>query len=362
VGLSVQHIKVRDFRSYESFDLDLDPALTILVGPNASGKTNLIEAIELLTEADSFRKPAWADVVRQGSVGGAELALVASGDDRALEVDLKIGVTGRRVYRVNGKVRRSVNQVAGVLPCVVFTPEDLRLVKDSAGKRRGALDALGAQLSPTYAKLHTDYDKVLKQRNRLLREEADGGVLDVWTTRLIEIGASLVTHRMRLFARLEREMARIYPELAQDGPLRAGYVPSWQRDGVDLLTDDPARAMEGHLRTKQAAERSRRSSISGPHRDDMTFEIAGRDARVFASQGQQRTVALAWKLAEVAVTTDIAAQRPVLLLDDVMSELDETRRHALASFVGSVAQTVITTTNLGYFDQELLDRARVVSL
>lgn len=207
MGLSVQHIKVRDFRSYESFDLDLDSALTILVGPNASGKTNLIEAIELLTEADSFRKPAWADVVRQGSAGGAELSLVASGNNRMLEVDLQIGATGRRVYRVNGKARRSVNQVAGVLTCVVFTPEDLRLVKDSAEKRRGALDALGAQLSPTYAKLRTDYDKVLKQRNRLLREEADGGTLDVWTARLIEIGSSLVTHRMRLFARLERDDA-----------------------------------------------------------------------------------------------------------------------------------------------------------
>lgn len=362
MSLSVTRLTVRDFRSYQEYDLELDPFLTILVGANAAGKTNLIEALQLLTEAESFRKPAWTDVIRIGAVQGARLALEAQGGGRVLEVDLEITGSGRRVYRVNNKTRRAVNQVAGVLPCVTFTPEDLRLVKDAAEKRRNSLDSLGSQLSPTYARLKTDYEKVLRQRNVLLREEATDEALSVWTERLIEVGSSLVVHRQRLFSRINAALVGVYSELAEDGPLEAVYLPSWVRDGVALPEEEPHQAISRHLEVKKKAERARKSTISGPHRDDVEFRIAGREARTYASQGQQRTIALAWKLAEVSVTTDIASQRPILLLDDVMSELDEKRRHALARFVGSVAQTVMTTTNLGYFEKSLLDRARVVVL
>ncbi len=362
MALSIERVRVKDFRSYESFEMDLDPSLTILVGPNASGKTNLVEAIELLTRAASFRAPSWADTVREGAVGSARLSLMATGSNRSLEVELEITRSSRRSYRVNGKPRRAVNQVAGVLPCVVFTPDDLRLVKDAAETRRAALDALGSQLSPTYARLKTDYDKILRQRNVLLREEARDEDLIPWTERLTEIGSLLITHRVRLFNRLEKAMDATYSELAQDGPLESHYVTSWERDGIQLADGDPREAMEEHLSMKKVAERSRKTTLTGPHRDDMVFRIGGREARAFGSQGQQRTIALSWKLAEVAVITEIAAQRPILLLDDVMSELDEKRRHALAAFAGSVAQTVMTTTNRGYFDEELLERAKVITL
>ncbi len=362
MGLSVTRLKVRDFRSYPEYELELDPFLTILVGANAAGKTNLIEALQLLTEAESFRRPSWADVVRLGAEQGARLSLEAQGAGRVLEVDLEISPAGRRVYKVNGKTRRAVNQIAGVLPCVIFTPEDLRLVKGAAEKRRTALDSLGAQLSPTYARLKIDYEKILRQRNALLREEAPDEALSVWTERLISVGSSLVVHRQRLFSRINEALVRVYSELAEDGPLEAAYLPSWVRDGVSVAEAEPREAMSRHLEVKRTAERARKSTISGPHRDDVEFHIAGKEARTYASQGQQRTISLAWKLAEVSVTTDIAAQRPILLLDDVMSELDEKRRHALAGFAGSVAQTVMTTTNLGYFEKALLDRARVVAL
>jgi DNA replication and repair protein RecF len=210
--------------------------------------------------------------------------------------------------------------------------------------------------------LRTDYEKILRQRNTLLREEASDEDLSPWTHRLIEVGSSLVVHRRRLFSRIKEAMIKVYSELAQDGPLEATYLTSWERDAAVSGDVEPGEAMKRHLEIKRPAERARRSTISGPHRDDIEFRIAGREARAYASQGQQRTIALAWKLAEVSVTTDIASQRPLLLLDDVMSELDEERRHALAGFVGSVAQTVMTTTNLGYFERALLDRARVVIL
>jgi len=338
----------------------LDGQLTVLAGPNAIGKTNLIEAIELLTEANSFRRPAWSETVRQGSES-AKLRLEAEGEGRRLEIELDITSQGRRVYTVNGKQRRAVTEVAGIIPCVLFTPDDLRMVKDSAERRRTALDDLGSQLSPAYARLGAEYERILRQRNRVLKEEGEAHLLDPWTERLVEVGAKLVTHRRRLFDKMESAINRIYPSLTDGGTIASRYLPSWERDGMET-GQDAAESMSRHLDSKRGVERARRVTVSGPHRDEMSFEIEGRDARTFASQGQQRTIALAWKLAEVEVITSVSAQRPVLLLDDVMSELDEKRRHALASFVGSAAQTVVTTTNLGYFEEGLLERAKVVRL
>jgi len=361
VGLSIHRVDVTDFRSYERFSLRPDCRLTVLAGPNAAGKTNLIEAIQLLTAADSFRKPSWNETVRAGAER-AVLSLEASGDGRKLEIRLEVTQNGRRKYSVNGKARRGAGHVAGILPCVIFTPDDLRMVKDSAEKRRGALDSLGGQLSPTYARLKAEYEKILRQRNALLRDGiGPGQLLDPWTERLISVGGALVGHRRRLFDRLASAMAAVYGQLAEDGALTATYVPSWERDGV-AVQGTAEDVMRLHLSARAAAEQSRGSTISGPHRDEIVFRIGDAEARAFASQGQQRTVALAWKLAEVEVVSQIASQAPVLLLDDVMSELDERRRHALTSFVGASSQTVITTTNLGYFEGDLLERARVVAL
>jgi DNA replication and repair protein RecF len=362
MGLIITKVALRDFRNYESFEIEPDPSLTILVGPNAVGKTNIVEAIELLTEADSFRKPSWADTVRIGQ-DRAELHLTAEGDGRKLTVDLDIPFKGARRYKVNGKPRRSVVRVAGIIPAVVFTPDDLRIVKDAAERRRGALDALGTQLSPSYQQLRIDYERVLRQRNAMLRDgDSSPAIFSSLTEQLIEKGSSLVAHRMRLFGRLESAMRQVYSGLVEHGSLEAHYLPSWCRDGVGCAEDEPRQAMLNHLEKKKTAEESRRTTLVGPHRDEIVFLVSGKEARAFASQGQQRTIALAWKLAEVAVITDVASQRPVLLLDDVMSELDASRRHALTSFVGEAAQTIVTTTNIGYFDESLLERAQVVEL
>jgi len=361
VGLTVTKVSLRDFRSYSEFELLPDPSLTVLAGHNAVGKTNIVEAIELLTEANSFRKPAWGETVRQGAQA-ARLELFAEGDDRSLHIQLDVSAAGRRSYQVNGKKRRAITQVAGIIPCVVFTPDDLRMVKDSAERRRSSLDDLGCQLSPSYALLKAEYERILRQRNKLLREEAAEETLEPWTDNLVDKGAKLLVHRRRLFEKMEQGIRQVYPHLTGGGVIEARYVPSWERDGIGSKEEDPEQSMWRHLRERRAAERGRRSTVSGPHRDEIVFEIEERDARTYASQGQQRTIALAWKLAEVDVITTVSSQRPVLLLDDVMSELDEKRRHALASFVGSAAQTIVTTTNLGYFDKELLERAKVVNL
>jgi DNA replication and repair protein RecF len=362
MGLVVTQLVLRDFRSYELFELDPDPSLTILVGPNAAGKTNVIEAIQLVTAGDSFRRPQWPELVRWGAQE-ASVTLHAIGENRVLETELSVGPSGRRTYRVNGKIRRRISEVAGVVPCVTFTPDDLRLVKDSADRRRGAIDGVGDQLSPAYMAARLEYERVVRQRNALLKNpEANAGVFEALTDRLVVQGALFMGHRHRLFDRVSERMSDVYTTLSQGERLKARYVPSWERGGMRDEPSSAEEALRSSLRARRAEEVARGLTLLGPHRDEVEFKVNGREARAFASQGQMRTIALAWKLAEVAVIKDIAGQAPVLLLDDVMSELDEARRHALAAFVGEAAQTFLTTTNLGYFEKDLVSRARVVSV
>ncbi len=362
MALVVTHLEVRDFRNYKRFSLQPDPELTVFLGPNAVGKTSLIEAVQLLTEADSFRKPSWQEVIRIGA-DSAYVRLVAEGDGRRLEVELDVASNGRRVYRVNGKQRRKLSEVTGLLPCVVFTPDDLRIVKDSAERRRSALDSVGSQLSPTYLQVRQEYEKTLRQRNSLLKQQPfDEEYFGTLTDHLINTGSRLFTHRKRLFGRILEHLRPTYSSLAVKELVDAVYVASWERDGANPSSNDPSEAMRAELQRRRAEENARGTTLVGPHRDEVLFTVGGRDARAFASQGQQRTIALAWKLSEVMVITEVSDQPPVLLLDDVMSELDESRRHALTAFVGSTAQTFVTTTNIGYFEPDLIERAKVISL
>jgi len=361
VSFTIQQLSVRDFRGYKDYVLPLDPNLTILVGQNAIGKTNLIEAIQLLTEGESFRRPSWAETVRWGSEK-AILGLHAEDGSRRYDAELLITKAGRRTYKINNKSKRSSAGVAGTIPCVLFTPEDLRIVKDSAERRRAALDGIGVQLSPTYGRLKIDYDRVVRQRNALLKQEGvDETDLAPWDERLVVLGAKLTRHRRRLFTRIQAEASSVYAKLAAES-LSARYVPSWDKDGLALSDETEEGALWIHMNQKKREEMVRGTTLVGPHRDDISFELDGKNARAFASQGQQRTISLTWKLSEVAVIRDVSGLRPILLLDDVMSELDESRRHALTRLVGESAQTVMTTTNLDYFDPELIANAQVVKL
>jgi len=362
VPFTVTRLALHDFRNYEDLSLTPGSSLTILLGPNGVGKTNVIEAIELLTEGESFRRPAWSDTVRWGAAS-AELVLEAEDGERRREVRLSVAEPGRRSYSVNGKKKRSVSEVAGTIPCVVFTPDDLRIIKDSAERRRAAVDDIGVQLSRTYGRLRNEYEQVVRQRNALLKEDrVPKDIMSSWDERLVTLGALLVTHRRGLTERIAAEAKVIHARLTDQGELDVRYVPSWERDGVDASSDDPRSALEAHLIQKASDETARRTTLVGPHRDEVSFSLGGKDARLFASQGQQRTVALAFKLAEVAVVTEVSGSRPLLLLDDVMSELDESRRATLATLVGEATQTFVTTTNLGYFTPELIERATVIEL
>jgi DNA replication and repair protein RecF len=358
----ITRLNLRDFRNYTSFDLEPHPRLTVLVGENAVGKTNIIEALRLVTTGASFRRARWQEMVRWGADHGAAQAYAEEGE-RRLDLEVQMAQDGTHSFITNGQERKGPGDIEGRLPSVVFTPDDLELVKGPAERRRVAADDVGGQLSPVFAKLRRDYGRVVRQRNTLLRDGVAGPSLDVWNEQAVILGARFVTHRLRLISRLMERAADHYSALA------AGEALGWAYDdrcglGGDVAHKTPEvgsveMAMRAEMARREHEEHRRATTLVGPHRDDLVLLVDGRDARVFASQGQQRSVALAWKMAEVDLIEEVSRVRPILLLDDVMSELDARRRDALASVVRGRTQAFVTTTNLGYFTDDLLADAVV---
>lgn len=356
---------MQDFRNYNRWETEPDTTLTVLVGPNAIGKTNVIEAIQLVATGASFRNPKWDELVRWGA-DGAGVSLRAEGDGSKADVDLTISASGTHGWRVGGIVKRRTADATKFVPAVIFTPDDLALAKGPAEQRRSAIDALGEQLSATYGALRRDYARVVRQRNALLRDEGPASALAAWDAQLVALGSRLHVHRRRLVRRVAEAAAPIYAHMARAEDLqmrvcdRCGIGELGTSADIDLASVETALGAE--LSRRSQDERTRRVSLAGPHRDDIMFLVGGKDARVFASQGQQRTIALAWKWAEVAIITEMTGRRPVLLLDDVMSELDQTRRAALTELVQENIQTFMTATTTDYFDPALLKEARVLVL
>ena len=378
MSLKIKKIALDNFRGYSHFEIEDIPNLTIIVGENAVGKTNIVEAIELLTSGVSFRKPSWKETVSWNCDSAhAEIFM----EDGKRQVKHEMDIEGNeRKYAVNSKTKR-VSSVRGTLPCVLFTPDDLQLVKASSSRRRDAIDALGAQLSKNYSSLKSNYQLALRQRNLLIKEEIhDGALFESWDESLAVHGSRLCLNRWRLFNRLCVHMKRIYHEISQNESFELVYIPSWMRFDSEMrqIGDIPEicegiQGEEMNLASIQqkiteyssmlaSSEIRRKTSLIGPHKDEMTFFINGKNARMFASQGQQRTIVLALKLAAVELVNEMMQEEPVLLLDDVMSELDEKHRMALTGFLERGAQAFITTTNLGYFSEELLKRAKVVNV
>lgn len=341
-------------------------ATTIFVGPNAIGKTNLIEAIQLCTACASFRNPRPAHLVRFGAEQASSSALLSDGS-RLLELELRASKLGR-AYFLNGK-KKTANSLKGILPAVLFCPDDLNLVKGSSSIRRNQLDQLGSQVSSSYNSVLRDYMKIVQQKNRYLKEEVTHSYLTAINEVLARVGAQLFMLRIHLVKELIPYVNECYRGISSSkDEIALSYIPSWEQDcpTASFTMDFDRTLVEKRLlevlASRSDEEHRRHRSLFGPHADKVLFSINGKDASLFASQGQQRSIVLALKTAEVLLVRDRLNQNPVLLLDDVMSELDENRRHAFMGSIPAEVQTFITATTKDYFDQVSLSEADVVDL
>ncbi len=335
-----------DFRCYRSLEVDLPDGVTVIVGDNGQGKTSLLEAAAWAATGRSFRGVADAALVREGTEQ-AVLRAEVEHDGRVQILEAELRAAGRNRVRVNHQPVQRRRDLLGLFRVTVFAPDDLQLVKGSPGARRDYLDALLVAITPRYEAACSDYDRVLRQRNALLRTRArDPAALDtlvVFDEQLIGAGGELVRGRLGLIDRLTPEVAAAYQSLTGDDPgIDAVYEAPWA-DTATLGPDE----VEAQLRTALAAHRrqelERGVTLVGPHRDEWRLRVRDLDARSHASQGEQRTLALALRLAGHRVCTEAVGEEPVLLLDDVFSELDPHRAAALVAHLDLGHQTLITT-------------------
>lgn len=358
MSLLVSHLSLSDFRNIASSEIDLDEGMNVFVGPNATGKTNTIEALQLLTAGASFKHPRPSELVRQGCEAGKAAARI-EGDGRVIDVSCVVTPRAKRFER-NGK-HAAPKDIPRTLMSVLFSPDDLLFVKGGASWRRQELDDFASQANEGYSRLLSTYQRAIRQRNRLLKEDpVDLSLLDAWDESISIGAAALLASRVRLVGRLEGHLREAYAAIADGEPISCSYVCTLGIDPAGVPKEELAELMRRRLAEGRADELRRQQTLVGPHLDDVSFAIDGRDARTYASQGQQRSVVLAWKLAEVRVSEDVTGSQPLLLLDDVMSELDARRRAAISALVGNGLQAVVTTTNLGYFADDLLAEANVV--
>ena len=354
--MRVVRLRLHAFRNHSESLLRFDEGPVVVCGPNGAGKTGVLEAVHLLATGSSFRTSDLDILVSTG----AERALVEAEMELAGERSVRIGaalgdVSPARRWMLNGTPRPRHSDVA-LLRAVVFAPDDLRLVKGGPSERREFLDDALVSVKPRTVAVVGDYQRVLKQRNALLRSlkgSRAGHVppaLDTWTEMLSDKGADLVVERVQLLQRLAPRIAAAVQELSGE-EAGSGYSPSWDRaahaGALDHLVDREAvRAGLAHeLATRFREEIDRGVTLVGAHRDDVALTFAGRDVRTHASQGEQRVVSLALRLAHLGVLGEVADDPPVLLLDDVFSELDPERRARLLDQLPRGAQTFLTTTS-----------------
>ncbi len=356
--MHVEHLQLTSFRTYERLDVHFPAGPQVVVGPNATGKTNLLESLVVLGTARSHRASVDGELISWG----AEFARLEVGVDSTI-VEIVIARTasggGRKRVRVNGVARRPT-ALTSALPVVLFAPEDMLLIVGSPTLRRQAIDTLVAQSVPPAAVTMTNYARALTQRNNLLRAIRDGSAsaaeLRFWDEVVIDDGARIVDWRHAALSGLAEPLAGAHAEIAPtEEPLELRYRSNSPASGSETTRD----ALRRRLAETAGKEQWNGATLVGPHRDDIDFASGSLDLAAFASRGQQRTAILAFKLAQLELLRSVYGQSPLLLLDDVFSELDPQRRAHLVRRIGELPQAFVTTTTTDDLDPALVAAATV---
>jgi DNA replication and repair protein RecF len=348
--MRLERLEVVDFRNHDEAVVDLPPGVSVLVGPNGVGKTNLLEAVGYLATLGSHRVGQDASLIRAGAASAVIRAAVRRAGRRLL-VDMELrpgsGVRGR----VNGAPVPRARDLLGVVRATLFAPEDLGLVRGDPEERRRFLDTLATQRLPRYHGSRQDYDRVLRQRNTLLRSAggrlpaAALATLEVWDEKLALAGAEIWSERLRLVAALTPRLELAYQRLAgRDDTIDVAYVSSVAGPGAADPDPDPAKlaqALRERLVADRAREVERGLTLSGPHRDDLALALRGLPARTHASHGEAWSLALALRLGSHRLLAE-EGEEPVLLMDDVFAELDRQRRDRVAEAALEAEQAVVT--------------------
>ncbi|QGU00907.1 DNA replication and repair protein RecF [Corynebacterium kalinowskii] len=351
--MHLKSLQLRDFRSWPTLELELEPGVTVFVGRNGHGKTNIVEAIGYVAHLSSHRVSTDAPLVRSGQ-DGALISATAINEGRELTAHLLVNAHKANQAQINRTKLGSPREVLGVVKTVLFAPEDLALVKGEPAERRKYLDTILASRQPRLAGLKADYDRVLKQRNALLKSagsalrrgygDTDGAAalstLDVWDSHLAHLGSQLIFHRLQLVEELQVQVPEAYSTIAPESrPASVAYKSTVPVDNPDEAVLEAA--MLAELGAKRQREVERGMSLVGPHRDDLELILGSDPAKGFASHGETWSFALSLRIAEFRLIKGTGSD-PILILDDVFAELDAKRRAKLVEIADGVEQVLIT--------------------
>jgi DNA replication and repair protein RecF len=365
----IKHLSLADFRNYKTAEVSLNPGVNLLIGPNGQGKTNLVEAIRYLSTLSSHRVAGYTPMIKQGS-GQAIIRALASHEDRDVLLELELNRDAPNKARINKSPAQKVRDVLGYVNSVTFAPEDLDIIKRDPSNRRAFIDELVIQVWPRFAGVYADFERVLKQRNTLLKTARQTGAkgsalstLDAWDQSLISFGSEIIAARVDLVERLRPYLFAAYqsiavtnnePKILIKSSLLGTFVPSWldeepaETDGSEEFIstsnrEEIAELYKAKLELVRPKELERGITMVGPHRDDLLLMLGTLPAKGYASHGESWSYALALRLASIELLRkETRSGDPVLILDDVFAELDAGRRERLAAMAQQNEQVLIT--------------------
>lgn len=341
IFMVIKSLELSNFRNYALLDMSFDKGTNILYGDNAQGKTNILEAIYLCATTKSHRGTKDRDIVNfEEEEAHIRTYLEKDGDE--IKIDMHLRKNKTKGIAIDGRKLKKATELLGLMNVVFFSPEDLSIIKNGPSERRRFVDMELCQLDPMYLHNLNNYNKIVNQRNRLLKDmymnPSLKGTLDVWDIQLAEFGKKIIARRISFVDQLNGIISDIHDSLSGGKEkLVISYEP-------DISEED----FEKKLRAGQERDIRLKQTTTGPHRDDFAFIANDIDIRKFGSQGQQRTAALSLKLSEIELVKKMTNDTPILLLDDVLSELDSSRQNYLLNRIGDI-QTIITCTGLDEF-------------
>ena len=337
----IKSLDLLNFRNYESLHLELSEGTNIFYGDNAQGKTNILESLYMISTTKSHRGVKDRDLIRFGQEE-AHIRTVLIKNDLDYQVDMHLKKSKSKGVAINRQKIRRASELIGLLHIVFFSPEDLSIVKDGPAQRRRFMDMELCQLDKSYLHDLSQYNKAVEQRNKLLKDVWQfpqlADTLDVWDDQLVTYGSRIITRRKEFIEELAQIVGSIHEKLSGG---RERLVISYEPNST-------AEELASDLRKSREKDKLTKNTNAGPHRDDFSFVGNDIDLRRFGSQGQQRTCALSLKLSEIELVTRLIGEKPVLMLDDVLSELDSRRQNYLMNTIGGI-QTLITCTGLDEF-------------
>lgn len=363
----IEKLSLKNYRNFDNESVTFSPNLNIIIGENAQGKTNLIESLYVLGFGKSFRTINDTELI-QMSKDYTHISINLKKKNEEILIEFKYNIKQKKEIKINDLPLKKISELIGELNVVIFSPEDLQLIKGSPLNRRRFIDKSISQIFPNYYHLLINYNKVLKHRNILLkqiiRNSSNREMIDIWDQKLSEYGSKIMIYRLEFLEKLKKICFGIHYKISNEKEhLKIEYISNYlpknldDKDGYDKIYS----GMLINLQSRLEMDIKRGFTSVGPHRDDLALFINNIDIRKFGSQGQVRTTALSLKLSEINIIREIVEDSPILILDDVLSELDHIRQNHLVEYISNI-QTFITTTEINSILEENIASAKVIDI